>query len=63
MTNASSATVETPADWGVNPRGYISGGSKDTPVFLQAKRKFNAARTRERNKIKKSSQYGKKETS
>ncbi len=58
MTNSNSATVEVPVDWSVNPRGYISGGSEDTPVFLEAKKKFNTARTRERHKIKKSSTYG-----
>ena len=58
MSNASSATAEAPAGWSVNPRGYISGGSEDTPVFLDVKKKFNAARTRQRNKIKRSSRYG-----
>lgn len=53
MSNVNSATAEAPADWSVNPRGYISGGFRDTPVFLEAKRKFNAARTRQHNKNKK----------
>lgn len=58
MTSESSVTEVTPDGWSVNNRGYISGGSEDTPVFLAAKQKYNAARTRERNKIKKSSTYG-----
>jgi hypothetical protein len=59
MTNPSSATVATPAPvgWSVDNRGYIHGGF-GTPVFEETKRKYNTARTRERNKIKKSSTYG-----
>ena len=58
MSNVGSAIAEAPADWSVNPRGYISGGSEDTPVFLEVKKKFNAARTRLKNKNKKSLAYG-----
>ena len=54
----SSATEVRLDDWSVNPRGYISGGSEVTPMFLEMKRRFNTARTRKINKIKHSVWYG-----
>lgn len=47
MANARSVSATARDGWSVNPRGYISGGSEDTPVFLEAKQKFNSARTRQ----------------
>lgn len=46
MTNQRSVSATAQDGWSVNPRGYISGGSEDTPVFLEVKQKFNADRTR-----------------
>jgi hypothetical protein len=57
MSDASSATETPRAGWSVDNRGYIHGGF-DTPIFGIVKQKHNAARTRQKNKIKKSLTYG-----
>jgi hypothetical protein len=57
MQNANSAIAETPVDWSVDNRGYIHGGF-DTPIFGKVKHNHNSRLTRRKNKIKKSSQYG-----
>lgn len=58
MTNANSATVDPNVGWKVDNRGYIHGGF-DTPIFGSVKQKHNSRLTSRRNKIKKSSHYGK----
>lgn len=58
MVSTSSAIVETPVDWSVDPRGYIHGGF-DTPIFGKVKHDHNSRITRRRNKIRRSSQYWK----
>lgn len=52
MQEASSGTEETRDGWGVNERGYIQGGF-DTPIFLQAKQRFNRLRTDKKNPYRK----------
>lgn len=41
----------TPQGWSVDSRGYIHGGF-DTPVFLEAKRRFNSSKTRRKRDSK-----------
>lgn len=58
MARKGSASAPRPDDWYVDNRGYIHGGN-DTPIFAKAKHAHNSRLTRRRNKIKKSSTYGK----
>lgn len=53
MSDQEKSDTETPHDgWGVNDRGYIQGGF-DTPIFLQAKQRFNSDKTDRKYKEKK----------
>lgn len=58
MAKGNSVTVDPDVGWKVDDRGYIHGGF-DTPIFIRAKHKHNSRLTSRRNKIKKSSSYGK----
>lgn len=58
MARGNSVTVDPSVGWAVDNRGYIHGGI-GTPIFAQAKHAHNSRLTRRRNKIKKSSTYGK----